>query len=77
MQNIVSKKYPLGRYLYLYVNKKPNESLDPLRLEFLKYVLSKEGQEVVVKDGYLPLPADVDAKILENYQLTNLLTQVK
>ncbi len=65
LQNIVSKKYPLGRYLYLYVNKKPNEQLDPLRLEFLKYVLSKEGQEVVVKDGYLPLPADVDAKITE------------
>lgn len=65
LENIVSKKYPLGRYLYLYVNKKPNESLDPLRLEFLKYVLSKEGQEVVVKDGYLPLPADVDAKIME------------
>lgn len=65
LENIVSKKYPLGRYLYLYVNKKPNEQLDPLRLEFLKYVLSKEGQEVVVKDGYLPLPADVDAKIME------------
>ncbi len=65
LQNIVSKKYPLGRYLYLYVNKKPNEQLDPLRLEFLKFVLSKEGQEVVVKDGYLPLPADVDANIME------------
>lgn len=66
LENIVSKKYPLGRYLYLYVNKKPNEALDPLRLEFLKFVLSKEGQEVVVKDGYLPLPADVDAKVMQD-----------
>lgn len=66
LENIVSKKYPLGRYLYLYVNKEPNESLEPLRLEFLKYVLSKEGQEVVVKDGYLPLPADVDAKVMKD-----------
>jgi len=39
------------------VNKKPNEALDPLRLEFLKYILSKQGQEIVIKDGYLPLPA--------------------
>ena len=57
LDNVVSKKYPLGRYLYLYVNKRPNESLDPLRLEFLKYVLSRQGQKIVVKDGYLPLPA--------------------
>jgi len=64
LEDVVNKTYPLGRYLYLYVNKKPNEQLDPLRFEFLKYVLSKEGQEVVVKDGYLPLPANVDAKIM-------------
>ncbi len=66
LENIVSKKYPLGRYLYLYVNKKPNEQLDPVRLEFLKYVLSSQGQQVVVKDGYLPLPADVDAKVMKD-----------
>ena len=65
LENVVNKSYPLGRYLYLYVNKKPNEHLDPLRIEFLKFVLSKEGQEVVVKDGYLPLPADVDAKLMK------------
>ncbi len=64
LENVVSKAYPLGRYLYLYVNKNPEQQLDPLRLEFLKYVLSKEGQEVVVKDGYLPLPASVDEKIM-------------
>lgn len=57
LDNVVSGKYPLGRYLYLYVNKKPNQKLDPLRAEFLKYILSREGQQVVVKDGYLPLPA--------------------
>jgi len=62
LENVAKGTYPLGRYLWLYVNKKPNESLDPLRLEFLKYVLSKEGQEVVIKDGYLPLPASVDAE---------------
>jgi phosphate transport system substrate-binding protein len=54
---VLNGKYPLGRMLYLYVAKKPNEPLPPLLLEFLKYVLSKEGQEIVVKDGYLPLTA--------------------
>jgi len=56
LENVVSGKYPLVRYLYLYVNKPPNQQLDPLRKEFLLFILSKEGQEVVVKDGYLPLP---------------------
>ena len=63
LENVVGKKYPLGRYLYLYVNKKPNEALDPLRLEFLKYVLSRQGQRTVIKDGYLPLPASKVAEL--------------
>ncbi|MEQ9618294.1 MAG: phosphate ABC transporter substrate-binding protein [Deltaproteobacteria bacterium] len=62
LENVASGAYPLGRYLWLYVNNKPNEALDPLRREFLKYVLSREGQEVVIKDGYLPLPAKVDSE---------------
>jgi phosphate transport system substrate-binding protein len=44
------------------VVKAPNKPLPKLTEEFLKYVLSREGQEIVVKDGYLPLPADVVAK---------------
>jgi len=51
--------YPLARFLYLAVNHKPGTKLDPLRREFIKYVYSKSGQEVVIKDGYLPLAADV------------------
>ncbi|MDX1442781.1 MAG: phosphate ABC transporter substrate-binding protein PstS family protein [Gammaproteobacteria bacterium] len=58
-ENAVSGKYPLGRFLYVYVNKHPNKPLDPMLLEFFKMVLSKQGQEVVVKDGYIPLPASV------------------
>jgi phosphate transport system substrate-binding protein len=52
---VVSGKYPLARFLYLYVNRGPGKPLDPLVREFLKLVLSRDGQEVVVKDGYLPL----------------------
>ncbi|KAA3608950.1 MAG: phosphate ABC transporter substrate-binding protein [Candidatus Scalindua sp. AMX11] len=59
MKNVLNGSYPLARFLYVYVNKKPGKPLDPLVVEFLKYILSKEGQEVVVKDGYIPLPASV------------------
>ena len=47
--------YPLARFLYIYFNKKPSHALDPLMTEFLKYVLSKEGQMVVLKDGFFPV----------------------
>ncbi len=57
--NVTSGKYPLSRFLYIYVNKAPGKPLDPLVKEYLKLILSKEGQEVVVKDGYLPLPANL------------------
>ena len=48
--------YPITRFLYVYVNKNPSAPLDPLLREFFKYTLSKEGQEVVVKDGYYAMP---------------------
>jgi phosphate transport system substrate-binding protein len=56
-EDVVNGTYPLARFLYLYVNKGPGKPLDPLAREFLKLVLSREGQEVVIKDGYLPLTA--------------------
>jgi len=55
--DVQSGKYPLWRYLYIYVNKAPGKPLDPLVAEFVKLIFSKEGQEAVVKDGYMPLPA--------------------
>ncbi len=58
-ENVISKKYPLSRYLFLYITKAPHKRLDPLVKEFLKYVLSYEGQQIVIKDGYLPLPYEV------------------
>lgn len=61
-QNAISGKYPLARVLYVYVNKAPNKPLSPMELQFFKMVLSKRGQEVVEKDGYIPLPAALAAK---------------
>lgn len=57
-ENAYAGDYPLARFLYVYINKAPGKPLDPLASEFLKLVLSKEGQEVVVKDGYYPLTAE-------------------
>jgi len=67
-ENAIKGAYPLARFLYIYVNKQPGKSLPPLELEFLKMVLSKSGQAVVVKDGYIPLPAKVVAKQLSLLQ---------
>lgn len=47
-----SRKYPLARYLYIYINKKPDASLDPLRREFIKYILSKGGQTETEAGGF-------------------------
>ena len=58
-ENAVDGDYPLARYLYVYVNKAPNKPLAPLEREFMKMVLSKNGQQVVVKEGYIPLPPKV------------------
>jgi phosphate transport system substrate-binding protein len=57
--NAYSGAYPLARFLYVYVNKAPGKSLDPLTQEFVKLMVSKEGQEVVIKDGYFPIPASI------------------
>ena len=57
--DVVSGKYPLSRFLYIYINRAPNKPLDPLVAEFTKLIFSKEGQEVVIKDGYMPISADI------------------
>lgn len=67
-ENVLAGKYPLSRMLYVYVAKDPNKPLDPSVREFLKMVLTKQGQEVVVKDGYLPLPAALAEKELKKLE---------
>lgn len=67
--NALAGKFPLARYFYVYVNKAPNKPLSPLDAEFLKLVLSKQGQEVVVKDGYIPMPSKIAAKTLKDLGL--------
>jgi phosphate transport system substrate-binding protein len=68
-ENALAGKFPLSRFFYVYVNKAPNQPLSPLDAEFIKLMLSQQGQEVVMKDGYIPLPASVAQKTLQELGL--------
>jgi len=68
-ENALAGKFPLSRFFYVYVNKAPNQPLSPLDAEFVKLMLSKQGQEVVMKDGYIPLPAKVAEKAMKELGL--------
>ncbi len=57
--NAYSGKYPLARFLYVYINKAPNKNLDPLMREFVRFMFTREGQEAVIKDGYFPVPNSI------------------
>ena len=63
-ENALAGKYPLARFLYVYVNKHPNQPLSKAEAEFVKMILSQQGQDIVDKDGYIALPrAVVDAEL--------------
>jgi len=64
-ENCLSGDFPLARFLYLYINRKPGAPADTLTAEFIKYVVSKAGQEIVIKDGYFPIPASVSEESVE------------
>jgi phosphate transport system substrate-binding protein len=60
VENVYTHRYPLSRYVYIYVNRPPGKALEPKVKEFLKAVLSKQGQDVVAKEGvYIPLQNQV------------------
>ena len=70
-ENAIKGKYPLSRFLLIYVNKDPNKPLPPLELEFFRMVLSRAGQAVVIKDGYIPLTAAMVGKELAKLGVTD------
>ena len=67
-----SSKYPIARYLYVYLNKGPNESLDPLRAEFIRSILSKDGQTQTEKGGFFPITNDIREHDLEGLGISTL-----
>ncbi|HLV48920.1 MAG TPA: phosphate ABC transporter substrate-binding protein PstS family protein [Aliidiomarina sp.] len=62
-ENAATGDYPLARYLYIYINKHPNRPLDPMMREFIRMLYSQVGQGVVFRDGYVPLPEAVAARV--------------
>ena len=64
VENAYTGKYPLARFLNLYVAHEPNKPLDPLRREFLRYIFSKQGQQDVLKAGYYPVTAPLAKRAL-------------
>jgi phosphate transport system substrate-binding protein len=70
VDNAYSGDYPMARYLLIYVNVKPGEALDPLRREFIRYMFSRQGQEDVVRDGYIPVGAAIARETLEAVGIT-------
>jgi phosphate transport system substrate-binding protein len=66
--NASKGSYPLARFLLVYVNKAPNKPLSPIVQEFLDFVYSREGQKVVIKDGYFPLSSDLITKQRGNFE---------
>ena len=66
-ENAYAGDYPLSRFLMVYVNVKPGAEPTPIVREFVRFVVSQQGQQIVVKDGYFPIPksiADQEIKAL-------------
>lgn len=54
-ENAYAGDFPIARFLYVYINRNPAQPLDPVRAEFIRYMLSKQGQQATLKDGYFPV----------------------
>jgi len=62
-QTVAAQTYPLSRVIYIFFNQPPGKPVNPVLLEFLRYILSRQGQQQIVKDGiYTPLPAALDVQ---------------
>lgn len=65
-ENVASQEYPLSRVIYMFINREPGKPINPVLREFLRYTLSRQGQEAIVHDGiFTPLPAELDAKEMD------------
>ncbi len=67
-ENAITADYPLARVLYVYINRNPNRPIDRLTYEFIRFILSREGQAAVVRDGFYPLPVSVAEATLVSLQ---------
>ncbi|HUR27999.1 MAG TPA: PstS family phosphate ABC transporter substrate-binding protein [Planctomycetota bacterium] len=68
-ENAYSGEYPMARFLLVYLNVQPATEIDPLRREFVRYLYSRDGQEQVIKDGYIPVTPAIAKRNLEKLGL--------
>ncbi len=68
----LASKYPIARYLYVYFNKKPDQPLDALRAEFIKYILSRDGQELTEKGGFYPISDEIRESELKKFGISTV-----
>ena len=63
LRTVQDRTYPLSRSVYIYINRAPGKPLEPRQREFLRYILSREGQQAVVRNAnYLPLAPGIVAE---------------
>jgi len=67
--NAATGDFPLARFLYVYANASPSDGWNPLEREFFRMVLAKEGQEVVDRDGYVPLSNAASQRFMDQLNL--------
>lgn len=70
-ENAYKGNYPLSRFLFVYVNYKPQDDLNPLRKEFIRYMYSKEGQTDVLREGYFPITGVIRERALKSVNINN------
>ena len=76
LESVQARQYPLTREVYFYTNRKPGEKMNPLIAEYLRFVVSREGQALVMRDGkYLPMtPEAARAQLAEIEKLGSAST---
>jgi phosphate transport system substrate-binding protein len=68
-ENLISQQYPLARIIPAFIDRAPGRPVDPAVREFLRFVLSREGQQALLREsGYLPLGPDIIRKQMEKLQ---------
>lgn len=70
-QNAGNGRYPFSRILYVYINKHPNKPLAPMEAEFIRFILSEQGQAIVESDGYVKVPATLVQQTLKKLGISS------
>ena len=68
-EHALSGAYPLARLLYIYLNKAPEQALPQAEREFMRFILSAHGQQLLLNDGLVPIPAELLTRVSQELGL--------